>query len=114
MNRDEILLLDILIAARKAQRYIGEMGETEFRASDLHQSAVVRELQVIGEAARQISDEFKEDHPEFDWQSMAGMRNRLIHEYFRVSLEVVWQTLREDVPDLVSAIEALIPSEDIE
>jgi uncharacterized protein with HEPN domain len=66
MNRDEVLLLDILIAARKSQRYIAEMSEIEFRASDLHQSAVVRELQVIGEAARQVSDEFKDSHPLLD------------------------------------------------
>jgi len=114
MNRDEVLLLDILIAARKPQRYIAEMNEMEFRGSDLHQSAVVRELQVIGEAARQVSKEFRDSHPELDWQSMAGMRNRLIHEYFRVSLEVVLQTIRDDIPNLIATLETLMPPSDEE
>jgi uncharacterized protein with HEPN domain len=113
MRYDETFLLDMLIAARKVQKFAADLAETDFYESELHQSAIVRELQVVGEAARQVSGEFQADHPEISWIQIVGMRNRLVHEYFRVSLSIVWQIVREDIPDLIEQIEPLIsPEED--
>ena len=84
----------------------------QFKASELHQSAIVRELQVIGEAARQVSDQFKESHPTIDWLKIAGMRNRLVHEYFRISLDIVWRTVEEDIPVLIKQLEVLVPPDE--
>ena len=102
-------MLDMLIAARKVQRFAANLDEAEFRRSELHQSAIVRELQVIGEAARKVSDDFRSAHPTIDWHRIAGMRNRLVHEYFRVSVSIVWRTVQEEIPALIEQLEALIP-----
>lgn len=66
--------------------------------------AVVRELEIIGEAAGQCNEDFKKNNPEVPWKEAIGMRNRLIHEYFGVDLSVVWTTCMEDLPILKSAL----------
>ena len=112
MERDEAYLLDILLAARKAIGFVKGMTWAEFAQSELHQSALVRPLEIIGEAARRISAETQQSHPEIPWQQMIGMRNRLIHEYFRVNLEAVWETVQDDLPRLIAWVEPLIPPEE--
>lgn len=112
MPRDEAYLLDILIAARKALQFLEGMTWQEFTQSELHQNAVIRPLEIIGEAARQVSPETRDAHPEIPWGQMIGMRNRLIHEYFRVNLTTVWETVQNDLPSLITQIEPLVPSED--
>jgi len=110
-QRDEAYLLDILISARKAIQFIEDLTFEEFYQSEIHQSAVIRPLEVIGEAARMISDETKTKHPEIPWWEMIGMRNRLIHEYFDINLATVWDTVTNNLPDLIQAIEPLVPPE---
>lgn len=112
MRDDATLLLDMLIAARKVRLFASDLDASRFRESELHQSAIVRELQIIGEAARLVSEDFKLAHPEIDWYMISGMRNRLIHEYFRISLNIVWQTVEEDIAILIEQLERLIPAED--
>jgi len=68
--------------------------------------AVVRLLEIIGEAASGVSSEFQQAHPELPWAGMISMRNRLIHGYFDVNLDVVWKTVREDLPELLSKLDA--------
>lgn len=110
-HRDESYLLDILISARKAIQFVEGLNFKEFVESEIHQNAVIRPLEVIGEAARIISDEMKTEHPEIPWGEMIGMRNRLIHEYFNINLTTVWDTVHNDLPDLLQAIEPLVPPE---
>ena len=112
MRRDEAYLLDILIAARKARSFVEGISRAEFGQSDLHQSAVIRALEVMGEAGRQISDSTREAHPEIPWEQMSGMRNRLLHEYFRVNVQTVWDTVQNDLPDIIRLIEPLVPPDD--
>jgi len=112
MNRDESHYLDMLIAARKVQAFAAGLTEEAFYESELHQSAIIRELQVVGEVARQVSDEGKAAHPEIPWAEIAGMRNRLVHEYFRISLEIVWQVVKNDIAPLIAQLDPLIPPED--
>ncbi|MGC9348297.1 MAG: DUF86 domain-containing protein [Anaerolineae bacterium] len=112
MRRDEAYLLDILIAARKAREFVAGMSWDEFAVSELHQAAVIRPLEIIGEAAARISPKTREAHPEIPWSSMIGMRNRLIHEYFRTNLEIVWQTLEQDIPQLIVLLEPLVRPQD--
>jgi uncharacterized protein with HEPN domain len=112
MPRDEAYLLDILIAARKALQFLEGMTWQEFTQSELHQNAVIRPLEIIGEAARQVSPETRHAHPEIPWEEMIGMRNRLIHKYFRVNLTTVWETVQSDLPSLIAQIEPLVPPED--
>jgi uncharacterized protein with HEPN domain len=112
MWRDDAYLLDILIAARKVSRYVENASWDLFRQDDRTQDAVLRNLQVIGEAARRISEEFRQDHEEIPWEEIRGMRNRLVHEYSRINLDKIWETVRDDIPMLIRQIEPLVPPEE--
>jgi uncharacterized protein with HEPN domain len=111
MRRDDAYLLDILIAARKALKFLEGLTWEEFEQSELHQNAEVHLLEIIGEAARLISQETRDAHPDIPWEQMIGMRNRLIHEYFRVDLATVWDTVRNDLPRLIALVDPLVPPE---
>lgn len=112
MRRDDAYLLDILIAARQALKFVKGVKKSEFEDNDLLQSAVMRPLEIIGEAASKISSKMRKANPQIPWNEMVGMRNRLIHEYFRVNYEAVWDTIQRDLPALILQIEPLIPKED--
>ena len=112
MRRDDAYLLDILIAARQALKFVEGVKKSEFEDNDLLQSAVMRPLEIIGEAASKISSKMRKTNPQIPWNEMVGMRNRLIHEYFRVNYEAVWDTIQRDLPALILQIEPLIPKED--
>jgi uncharacterized protein with HEPN domain len=109
MRSDEALLLDMLIAARKILRFTKDIDEAGFLQSEMLQSAVLRELQVIGDAARLVTDEAKGTYSLIPWRVIAGMRNRLVHAYFDVRSDVVWQTTQDDIPDLAAKLEQIIP-----
>ena len=111
MRRDEAYLLDILIATRKALRFVEGVDWPAFQQNEMLQYAVVRPLEIVGEAARGVSKEMRESHPEVPWEKLIGMRNRLVHEYFRVDVETVWRTIQDDLPQLVRCIEPLVPPE---
>ena len=82
MRSDDALLLDMLIAARKIVRFSAGMTLDTFEADEMAQSAIIRELQVLGEAARLVSEESKTAYSAIDWRTMTGMRNRLVHVGF--------------------------------
>ena len=112
MWRDDAYLLDILIAARKVLRYAEGFSWESFRQDDRTQDAVMRNIQIIGEAARKLSQEFRGDHSDIPWNEILGMRNRLVHEYGRILVEKVWETVVDDIPALVRQIEPLVPPEE--
>jgi uncharacterized protein with HEPN domain len=110
MRDDMTLFRDMLNAAEKILTFVNGLSKAEFEASDLHQSAVVRKLQVVGEAARLITSATKAAHPEIEWMDIIGMRNLVIHEYFRVDIDIVWNTIRKSIPELIVQINAVISS----
>ncbi|HSK75603.1 MAG TPA: DUF86 domain-containing protein [Thermoanaerobaculia bacterium] len=112
MWRDDAYFLDILIAARKVLRYTEGISWKDFVGDSLLQDGVMRNLQIIGEAARKVSDESRVTHSHIPWTEIIGMRNRLVHEYFRIDVEKIWETARDDIPTLVCLIEPLVPPED--
>lgn len=114
MWRDDAYLLDILLAARQALEFTAGLEWEEFQADTMCQHATMRTLEIVGEAARKISDEIKAAHPEIPWNDMIGLRNRLIHEYFRIDVEKVWDTVQNDIPALIAAIEPLVPPDEPE
>jgi uncharacterized protein with HEPN domain len=109
MWRDDAYFLDILNAARRVVQYTTGMTGEEFERDDLTQDATMRQLGIIGEAARKVSQETRNAHPEIPWVEIIGMRNRLIHEYSRINLPRVWDTIKNDIPPLITLIEPLVP-----
>ena len=84
------------------------MGSDVFKAERMRQDAVIRKLEIIGEAVKQLSSATKERRPEIQWKQIAGMRDRLTHDYFGVDLLLVWRVVERDLPALKAAIMALL------
>jgi uncharacterized protein with HEPN domain len=101
-------LEDIRAAARKAQTFVAGMTFAAFVADEKTAFAVVRALEIIGEATRRIPQEVRDKNPEVPWQAMAGIRDKLIHDYISVNLEIVWKTVAEDLPVLLPQIERIL------
>jgi hypothetical protein len=95
-----ILLGDILSALDRIGRYTEGMDKSRFLADERTQDAVVRNLEIVGEAVRQLPDSFKNAHAQIPWWQIAGMRNRIVHDYFGVDAEIIWQVASESAPTL--------------
>jgi uncharacterized protein with HEPN domain len=105
-------LRDILDATEKALQFVEGIRYEEFADDEKSQFAVYHALEVIGEAARHVPADLRGKYPEVNWRAMSGMRDKLVHAYFGVNLEVVWRTVREDLPilrtqlpDILSAVQ---------
>lgn len=101
---DEVYVQHILDAIRAVAEYTEGKTYAAFTEDRMLQDAVVREIEIIGEAANHLSDAFRSHHTSIPWSDVVGMRNKLIHEYFGVDPEVVWKTAREDLPHLRSSL----------
>jgi uncharacterized protein with HEPN domain len=110
-RRDQATLADIAAAAERVLDFVAGMDEQAFLADRKTVSAVLHEVTVIGEAVKRLSPAFTEAHPEIPWRAVARMRDRLIHGYDRVDLQIVWQTTQESIPQLLRALEALLSSD---
>ncbi len=100
MRRDNALLKDILDAINAVEAFVGGKDKKEFFKSDLLQSAVMRKLEIIGEAVKNLSPELKKSYPQVPWKDIAGMRDKLIHGYFGINIERVWETVKQALPEL--------------
>jgi len=112
MRRDDAYLPDILLAARKALKFVEGIDRNEFEDNELVQNSVMRPLEIIGEASAKISKGFRKTHSEIPWREMVGLRNRLIHEYLRIDFGAVLDTIHKDLPKPMKIIEPLVPKED--
>jgi len=103
--KDDIIYIDhILNSISRILDYISGKDREEFEADLVTQDAVVRQLEIIGEATKRVSKELRSKHPDIPWSDMAGMRDVLIHNYIDVDLGVVWKTASENIPDLKALI----------
>jgi uncharacterized protein with HEPN domain len=109
MWRDDAYLLDMLLAGRKAIKFVAGATAESFHTDEILQNAIMRQIQIIGEAARMVSAEFKQSHPEVPWTEIVGMRNRLVHEYFDIIPGRVWEVLEHHLPPLLMQSELLVP-----
>jgi uncharacterized protein with HEPN domain len=100
MKRDQAYFFDIAEAARLAVSYVEQTTREEFLSDTKSQDSVIRRLEIIGEAARRISEETRKAYPTLPWKEMIGMRNFLIHDY-DVDIHIVWKTVKKDLPDLL-------------
>jgi len=108
MRELRIYLHDILSACESVGTFTAGMDFEAFRKDDKTASAVIRKFEVIGEATKQLPDEFRQAHPEIPWKEMAGMRDRLIHFYFGVDHRLVWQTVTDRLPRLSRQIRHIL------
>jgi len=109
MRADDATVLDILTAARLAIRFAEGIDLAGFLDDEKTQSAVIHQLLVMGEAAKRLSPEFRSKHPQLPWKMMAGMRDKLVHEYDDVDLDEVWNTLSSGVPQVIAALQDVEP-----
>ena len=109
--RDAASIIDIVEAAKLVQSFMRGVDRAEFENDILRQSAVARQLEIIGEAGKRISDEFRHEHREIPWRDMAGMRDVLIHAYDHIDLDLLWTAATESIPALIELVEGLAPKE---
>jgi uncharacterized protein with HEPN domain len=103
----DLLIKDMLGAVRKIELYIAGMDQHAFISDEKTVDAVVRNLEVLGEAARQLPDYFTSRNPNVAWTKIAGLRNRIVHDYFGLDLEIIWQIILHDMPLLKAQLEKL-------
>lgn len=109
MNRDFLdYAEDIMDAVSKVEKFTKDMEYEDFVRDDKTIFAVIRALEIIGEAAKRLPPSVKNRYPAIPWKDIAGMRNKLTHEYFGVNLKVVWSTVKQDIPALRSLIQKLL------
>lgn len=109
LNKDMLRLHHILDAVREAVAFSHGRSPEALSADRMLNLSLVRLLEIIGEAARGISPTFRAAHPEIPWQKMAAMRDRLVHSYFDIDLDVVWETVTEDLSPLIEQLDEIIP-----
>lgn len=105
--RDRDYLEHIQEAIAKIRRYVTSKNEADFMADDLVQDGVIRNLEIIGEAVTNLSPELKATHSDVPWGEISGMRNRLIHGYISVNLQIVWDTVDKVLPEFLARVESI-------
>ena len=108
---DDSVIVDIVDAARCIGEFLSGVDQFRFMQDREKQSAILHQLMVLGEAVKRLSTDFREAHTDVPWSNIAAMRDRLIHVYDDVDLQIVWDAASEDVPKLLSFIESFMPEE---
>jgi uncharacterized protein with HEPN domain len=110
MSKREPLLLveDIIESGMKIQEYTRDLGFEEFVSDSKTIDAVIRNFEIIGEAANRLPDEFKEQHPDIDWHRIRGFRNRIVHHYFGIDFSIVWEIIHSFLSPLISKLKTLV------
>jgi uncharacterized protein with HEPN domain len=111
MSRDDTYLVDILESAKIAVDYVFDKDWDAFYKDIQVQDAVVRRIEIIGEAARRVSQETRDKYPQIPWREMTSMRNLVIHEYDVVDIKQVWDTVQNKLPPLIKELSKIVPPE---
>ncbi len=104
-------LEDIMDAMDKAMKFVKEMSQDEFIEDDKSSFAVVRTIEIIGEAVKNIPQKIRREYPDIPWREMAGMRDKVIHEYFGVDSKIVWETVKRRIPMISPLFKKLLKEE---
>ncbi|MDZ4374105.1 MAG: DUF86 domain-containing protein [Phenylobacterium sp.] len=110
-ERDRGYVLDMILSGEDALEFIEGLDEAAFRLSKLHQHAVVRAIEIVGEAAGRLSADFVRNHPGLPWSAMRGMRHRLAHDYNNIDLAVVWRVARHELPEVLPTLRRICHQE---
>lgn len=104
----EIFLKHISESIKEIENYTKRISKEKFSKDIKTQDAVVRRIEIIGEAVKNLPKDFKKKHPEISWREITGMRDMLIHEYFGIDFNIVWKTVKKDIPQLKKNILELL------
>ncbi len=111
-ERDRLHLIHMRDAAQLAQQFVKNRKREDLDDDRIFQLGLAKALELVGESASQISDEFRAQQTEIPWNKIIGMRHILVHNYWRVKLDVVWETTQADIPDLIDRLQRLIELKD--
>jgi uncharacterized protein with HEPN domain len=111
MSDDRAHVLDMLESARAIVRFIGGRTQDAFLRDDQLQSAVLHKFTILGEACRRVSAAFREANPSVDWGGIASFRNKIVHDYDEIDLDVVWGFTQDDLTRAIDALQPLVPKD---
>jgi uncharacterized protein with HEPN domain len=115
MRKDDLIRIRHMIdAAREAIQFVADRKREDLDRDRMLVLSLVKSVEILGEAASKVSEEFRQTHPAMPWREMVTMRNRLIHGYFDINLDIVWQTVSEELPPLVATLEAVLAEEEVD
>lgn len=103
----EVYLLDILDSSEKIQKYTKKLSFEEFSENSMAVDAVIRNLEIVGEAVKKIPNEIRKEYPEVEWKKISGLRDILIHAYANIDLKIVWDIVQNKIPRLKSSIQKI-------
>jgi uncharacterized protein with HEPN domain len=112
MNRDLAYLLDIANTCSTIGELLEDMNEVSFLTDKRTHLAVLYEIIITGEIVKRLSQEFRQDHPEIPWKQIAGMRDKLVHDYNKVDLDLTWEVTQSSIPELLEFVLPLLPQEE--
>ncbi len=110
-DTDKIRLKHMLEAAQETQGFAANQGRTALNSNRMLVLALVEDIEIIGEAASKVSQGCRDSYPQIPWNDIIGMRNYLIHAYFKVDLEQVWSTIQDDLPPLIAELKKILPAD---
>ncbi len=108
MKDDLAYIEHIILSLSKIKEYTSNITRSDFNKNEMVQDAVIRNIEIIGEASKRVSSDFKATNFEIPWKEMAGMRDKLIHDYMGVDVAVVWKTIEMDVPELYCLLKKIV------
>ena len=103
----ELLVEDIWEAIEKIERYTEGLTQDDFQSDEKTTDAVARNLEIIGEAAGRLPEDFTDQHSEIEWIKIIGLRNRIVHEYFGVDLQIIWEIIKKDLPTFKKSLNGI-------
>jgi uncharacterized protein with HEPN domain len=109
-RHDKLYVFDIKTCCENIENYIANVSEGEFLQNKMLQDALVRNIEIIGEASKNLSIELREQNSQVAWREIMRMRDKIVHHYFRLNLDVIWQTVSQDIPTLKVQIEKILES----
>ena len=107
IKNDNIYIEHIIDSLNKVLVYIKDLSLEEFESKTMVQDACIRQFEIVGEATKRITEELKEKNPDIPWKDMAGMRDKLIHDYIDIDIAIVFKTAKEDAVDLLKKLDKL-------
>lgn len=104
----KMFVRDIWDSINKVEQFVEGLSFEDFVNDDKTVSAVIRKLEIIGEATKNIPSSTKQKYPQLNWRGMAGMRDKLIHNYFGVDFEILWKVIKEDIPNIKPLVKQIL------